>query len=40
MKESIKQLLDKLAALLRQQEPGAADCALDAAKSEEREHKH
>lgn len=40
MKKSLKQLLDKLAALLKTQEPGAADRALDAIKSEEKESKH
>jgi len=33
---SIKELLDKLASLLKQQPPGAADKAIDAAKAEER----
>jgi len=40
MKAKIKKLLDELAALLKRQEPGAADHAIDTAKSEERELKH
>jgi hypothetical protein len=40
MKESIKNILDKLAALLKQQEPGAADRAIDEVKSQEKETKH
>lgn len=35
MKESIKNILDKLAALLKKQEPGAADRAIESIKSEE-----
>jgi division protein CdvB (Snf7/Vps24/ESCRT-III family) len=35
MKESIKKILDELARLLSKQEPGAADRAIEAAKSEE-----
>lgn len=33
---SIKELLDKLASLLKKQPPGSADKAIDAAKSAER----
>jgi len=40
MKESIKKLLDQLADLLRKQEPGAADRALNEIRKEEQESKH
>jgi len=40
MKESIKKLLDQLAALLSRQKPGAADRALNEIKKEEQESKH
>jgi predicted transcriptional regulator len=36
MSKTIKRLLDELAALLRRQEPGAADRAIEAIKNEER----
>jgi predicted transcriptional regulator len=35
MSKTIKKLLDELAALLRRQEPGAADRAIEAIKNEE-----
>jgi predicted transcriptional regulator len=35
MNKAIKKLLDELAALLRRQEPGAADRAIEAIKNEE-----
>jgi len=40
MKAKIRKLLDELAALLKKQDPGAVDRAIESVKSEEREPKH